>query len=423
MKKVAWLVVILLLAFLVLVYISVSGNRDFETAVIVDIDDVENIDFRDHDSVLVAASTLYRGNILKQTMQGKNYREAWTTPVRVPVVFLDTLKGGMQIVKEGGGSQTHSLRIKGRDGILYSLRSINKDPESHVPEFAKTLGLENIVIDGISAQHPYGAVAAASLSEIAGVLHTHPRPMFIPKQKVLEDHNEKYGDRLFLLEYETQGDVNFTPYENVVKIIETDDLQELKMEMGDRLIIDRSALVRARLFDLLIGDWDRHAKQWGWALQESIEGYKAIPLPGDRDNAFFKIDGVIPAIVSNKNVEPLVRPFEKEIDYLPGLVYPFDVYFLRGTPEEIYIKEATGLQQIFSEGNIREALQRAWPKALYDLNGEEIISKMMQRKNDLVDYAIEFRNIIEAKESLTTPLKGSEDIIFSPRQLECFDCR
>src|SRR5690606_35628736 len=276
MKKVAWLVVILLLAFLVLVYISVSGNRDFETAVIVDIDDVENIDFRDHDSVLVAASTLYRGNILKQTMQGKNYREAWTTPVRVPVVFLDTLKGGMQIVKEGGGSQTHSLRIKGRDGILYSLRSINKDPESHVPEFAKTLGLENIVIDGISAQHPYGAIAAASLSEIAGVLHTNPQPMFIPRQKVLGNYNEKYGDRLFLLEYETKSDVNYTSYENVVKIIETDDLQELKIEMGDTLFIDKAALVRARLFDLLIGDWDRHAKQWGWVLQETDKGYNAI---------------------------------------------------------------------------------------------------------------------------------------------------
>src|SRR5690606_6813505 len=274
-----------------------------------------------------------------------------------------------------------------------------------------------------SAQHPYGAVAAASLSEIAGVLHTHPRPMFIPKQKVLEDHNEKYGDRLFLLEYETQGDVNFTSYENVVKIIETDDLQELKMQMGNSLFIDRSAMVRARLFDLLIGDWDRHAKQWGWVLQESEGGYKAIPLPGDRDNAFFRIDGVIPAIISNKNVEPLVRPFEKEIDYLPGLVYPFDIYFLRGTPEEIFVKEAKSLQQVLTEDNIRSAMQRAWPKALFNLNGEEIIFKILHRKNDLLEYAIEFRKIIEAKESLTSPLKGSEDITFSLRQLKCFDCQ
>ena len=422
MKKIAWLVIILLLTFLVLVYISVSGNDDFETAVIVEVDDADNIDFRNHDSVKVAASTLYQGNLLKETMQGSNYREAWKTPVILPVVFLDTLKGGMKIIKEGGGTQTHSLRLQSKDGILYSLRSINKDPQSHVPEFAKTLGLENIVIDGISAQHPYGAVAAAALSKLAGVLHTNPQPMFIPKQEFLGNYNEKYGGRLFLLEYETQSEVNWSPYKNVVNIIETDDLQELKMEMGDRLFIDKAALVRARLFDLLIGDWDRHSKQWGWVLQETENGYKAIPLPGDRDNAFFKIDGVIPAIISNKNVEPLVRPFEKEIDYLPGLVYPFDVYFLRGTAEEIYIQEAKSLQQVFTEDNIRTALKKAWPPALYDLDGEEIVTKIIHRKNDLVDYAIGFRKIIEEREALTAPLKGSEKIEFTSRQLECFEC-
>ena len=81
MKKIAWLVLILLLTFFVLVYISVSGNKEFETALIVDLEDVKTMDFRDHDSVRVVASSLYKGNYLKETMQGRNYREAWSTPV------------------------------------------------------------------------------------------------------------------------------------------------------------------------------------------------------------------------------------------------------------------------------------------------------------------------------------------------------
>src|SRR5690606_21175535 len=168
------------------------------------------------------------------------------------------------------------------------------------------------------------------LAKYANVLSTHPKVVFIPKQETLGDtYNEKYGNRLFLLEYETESDTNWTALKDVQSIVETDDLQELKQELKDSVFIDERQLVRARLFDLIIGDWDRHAKQWGWVLQKSDGGYKAIPLPGDRDNAFFRIDGVIPAIISNKNVEPLVRPFEKEIDYLPGLVYPFDIYFLK----------------------------------------------------------------------------------------------
>jgi hypothetical protein len=207
MKKVLWLFIILLFLFLVMVYLSVSGqDKEFATAVILEPGDVENIDFSQHDSVTVAASSLYEGNVIKETMQGKNYREAWATPVTVPVVFLDTLFGGMKIVKEGGGTQTHSLRMEDAQGYLYSLRSVNKDPQSHVPEFARTLGLENIVIDGISAQHPYGAVAAAALADVAGVMHTHPWPVFIPKQEFLGEYNDKYGDRLYLLEYETEGE-------------------------------------------------------------------------------------------------------------------------------------------------------------------------------------------------------------------------
>lgn len=422
MKKILWVVAILITLFLVLVYISVSGNKaDYETAIITDMEDVDKIDFRKHDSITVAATTLYKGNLLKLAMQGTNYREAWATPVTVPVVFLDTLHGSMKIVKEGGGSQTRSLRLESSKGILYSLRSINKDPTSHVPEFAKTLGLQNIVIDGISAQHPYGAVAAAALAETAGVLHTHPRPMFIPRQKSLGDYNDNYGDKLYLLEFETKGKINWTPYKDVEEIIDTEDLQELRAKIGDRVKIDKRALVRARLFDLLIGDWDRHAKQWGWVLQKKNGNYTAIPLPGDRDNAFFKLDGVIPSIISHRTVEPLVRPFEKEIDYMPGLVYKFDVYFLRDTPEEVFIEEAKYLQQSLTNAKIEAALH-TWPASLFDLNGVEIIAKIKQRREDLQEYAIAFRNIIVERDIINEPLKGSEDMELNPGLLKCFEC-
>ncbi|HSI71282.1 MAG TPA: hypothetical protein VK941_13685 [Gillisia sp.] len=423
MKKLLWLFIILLLLFLVMVYLSVSGQKkEFDTAVILDPGDVENIDFTQHDSVTVAASSLYEGNILKEAMQGKNYRDAWAIPVTVPVVFLDTLYGGMKIVKEGGGTQTHSLRLEDARGILYSLRSVNKDPQSHVPEFARTLGLENIVIDGISAQHPYGAVAAAALADVAGVLHTHPRPVFIPKQDFLKEYNDKYGDRLFLLEYETEGKKNWTSYENVREILDTDDLQELKAEVGSKLRIDRNSLIRARLFDLLIGDWDRHAKQWGWVIKEVGEELVAFSLPGDRDNAFFKLEGVIPSIISHKSVEPLVRPFEKEIDYMPGLVYPVDVYFLKDTPEEVYITEAKFLQNTLTNEKISATLKN-WNKDFYAQDGEEIAAKIQQRREDLVDYAIAFRNIVEERELLSEPLKGSEDIELPPGLIKCFECR
>lgn len=422
MKKIFLIVSIFIIAFFGLVYLSVSGKSgESGTSIIEDFEELEEIDFRKYDSVIVAASTLYKGNLLKEVMQGENYRKAWSTPVKVPVVFLDTLAGGMEIVKEGGGKQTHSLRLKSAAGVVYSLRSINKDPEPLVPEIARSLGLENVVIDGISAQHPYGALAAASMAGAAGILHTHPKPVFIPKQGTLGDHNERYGNRLFLLEYETEGEINWTHYTDVVEILDTEDLQELKAEMGEKLKIDRNALVRARLFDLLIGDWDRHAKQWGWVVQKNSENFLAIPLAGDRDNAFFNPSGVIPRIVTNKNIQPLVRPFGEEIDYMAGLVYPFDIYFLHNTPESVFVEEAENLQKMLSDREIKEAF-KSWPPEIRELDEEQITEKIKNRRDHLLEYAIEFRTALQEKPLLTEPLKGSEDLNLSKGLLSCFEC-
>jgi hypothetical protein len=420
MKKFLAFILILLLIFIGLIYWSVSVVPDK-----VKLSEVVNDQKKDvaipANKVWVKGTNLYEANGIKKFVQGKNYREAWATPVLVPIVFLDTLKGGMKIVEEGGGHQTHSLRLKSPDGTLYSLRSINKDPTPLVPDLARDLGLKNVIIDGISAQHPYGALVSASLSEMAGVLHTHPKLYYVPNQKTLGKFNKDYGNKLYYLEYETEGKVNWTSFDSVIEIMDTDDLQELKLKHGKKVSIDRDAFVKARLFDLLIGDWDRHAKQWGWVVQKKDSSYAATPLAGDRDNAFFSIDGLLPAILTNRNIQPLVRPYEEDIDYMPGLIYPVDVYFLQNTSEEIFVSQAKNLQNVLNDLNIEKAFE-AWPSEINQLDKNEIQKKLKARRDHLVQIAREFKKEIDKKELLHEPLKGSEDIELPESLLQCFDC-
>ncbi len=422
MKKFFGILVLLFLIFIILIYASLNTTpKKIENSILINIDTIDIIDFITYDSVYVEATTQYKSNQLKRIMQGEHYRKAWSTPIKVPIVFLDTLFGGVTIVKEGGGNQTKSLKLLANNNSYYTLRSINKTPEALVPEFAKTLGLKNIVVDGISAQHPYGALVVARLAEKAGILHSFPKLVFLPKQSALGSYSDKYGNRLFFLEYETESKNNWTKYSNVIEIIDTKDLQELKMAHGANLQIDRHALVRARLFDLIIGDWDRHPKQWGWVIQKENDTYKAIPLPVDRDNAFFNSEGVIPNLVLNRNVTPEAQAFDEDIDYLPGLVQSFDVYFLQDIPESVFVEEAKSLQKLLTDEKIDNAF-KAWPDAIYDLDGEEISKKIKSRRNDLVDYAIRFKTILDKKPLLTEPLKGSEALELPNNLLACFGC-
>ncbi len=422
MKKIILIIATALVLFIILLYWSLnSGPKSFKTSTIFNLETIDSINFKDYDSLTVAASTLYKATDLKKLMQGEHYRRAWATPIKVKVAFLDTLLGGLTIIKEGGGNQTKSLKLEDSIGNKYTLRSVNKTPAPLVPEFAKTLGLENIIVDGISAQHPYAATVVAVLADAAQVQHTAPKLYFIPKQDALKEYNDNYGNKLFIFEHETESRTNWTSIENVSKIVETDDLQLLKLERGKTLKIDEHALVRARLFDLVIGDWDRHSKQWGWIIKEEQNGQVAIPLPGDRDNAFFNISGIVPSILANKNVTPEMRPFDKDIDYMPGLIHDFDVYFLKGTEEAVFIEEAQQLQQLLTDSVIKNAL-RQWPPQLYDLDGKSIENKIKSRREELISYAKAFKRILEEKEYLSMPLKGSEDLQLSGHYLKCFEC-
>ncbi|MFV9482617.1 hypothetical protein ACNI3T_02190 [Christiangramia sp. ASW11-125] len=422
MKKVLIIFLGVVIILIGLIYLSVSSSqKTFETCTISNLEELQRTNFRNHDSVLIAPSTLYEANLLKDLVQGSNYRDAWSEKVKFPIVFLDTLYGGMEIIKEGGGKQTHSLKLRSKNDIIYTLRSVTKDPEKIIPEIAEDLGLENIIVDGISAQHPYAAILAAELAQKLDILHTHPRMVFIPKQEVLGDFNKKFGNRLFLLEYETESKANWTSLKNVSEIIETKDLQKLKFESKAKILVDQDALIKVRLFDLLIGDWDRHAEQWGWVIQKSDRGNVATPVAGDRDNAFFYISGLIPSIITNKNVEPLVRPFEKEIDHMPGLVYPFDRYFLSNTSEDMFIKQANELQKSLSDEIIANAFE-AWPEQIRKLNEKEIAEKLKSRREKLQEYATQFFQQIQEQGKLSEALKGSEDLELSSSQLACFDC-
>ena len=180
-------------------------------------------------------------------------------------------------------------------------------------------------------------------------------------------------------------------------------------------------MVRARLFDLLIGDWDRHAKQWGWAIENIGDSINAVPLPCDRDNAFFNLEGVLPTLISNNTFLPEVQSFESEIEFLPGLISPFDVYFMRDIPRSVFEQEAKQLQLLLTDKAIESSFD-VWTDEIFELDGKELIAKIKNRRDDLKEYALQFHQELTNSEELTETLKGSEDIEMTKGQMSCFNC-
>jgi hypothetical protein len=340
------------------------------------------------------ASEMYTKKQKRPGMLGNNYRNEWITVVdSIPYFDIGKEKGGLKIVQRGGGQQTKSLRLETKDKKQYVLRSIEKYPENAVPADLRNTIAVDIVTDQISAAHPYGAFAIPKMAEAAGIYHTNPKLVYLPDDPRLGIYRQSFGNGLYLFEErpaKNRKDVaSFGRSEDIVNTLEV--LKETKDD-GDHYV-DQEFVLRSRLFDIFIGDWDRHDDQWRWASFEDDDGFIYYrPIPRDRDQAFFWSDGWLLKLASHSWGVAKFQGFHDEIRDVDGLSFNaryFDRSFLNEMEREVWVSIAKDLQNRLSDDIIERSIRDLHPK-IYNLTGEEIIRKLKSRRNDLVKYAEDY---------------------------------
>src|SRR5678816_534755 len=180
---------------------------------------------------------------------------------------MNAFAGGLTPMKMGGGLQTKSLRLEGADGKEYVLRSVNKDPSKAIVAELKGTFAEDVVQDQISSANPFAPMVVASLAETAGILHSNPRLVFVPKTTRLGEFENTFGESLCLLEERPSGE-----FGNSKNVVNSEKLFE-KIFTNSSHQVDEKSFLKARLFDMLIGDWDRHEDQWLWASYKDCHLY------------------------------------------------------------------------------------------------------------------------------------------------------
>src|SRR5262249_53493567 len=152
----------------------------------------------------------------------------------------------------------------------------------------------DIVQDQISSTHPAGYVMVPVLLDAAGVLHVTPELVVMPDDPALGEFRPVFGNLVGTIELYPQPVGKGNPgFEGVTEIINGEEMwKRMQASPTDRL--DARALLRARLMDVFIGDWDRHRDQWRWAKLPSNPLWQ--PIPEDRDEAFSRFEGLFLAM-------------------------------------------------------------------------------------------------------------------------------
>ncbi|MBC6425139.1 MAG: BamA/TamA family outer membrane protein [Ekhidna sp.] len=353
-------------------------------------ENITSLDFSDS-TVTVVASRKYQGKKGRNIWLGKNYRDVWSQPVEVEVFNIGKERGGLEVVKKGGGMQTKSLRMKAENDKEYVLRSIEKYPENAIPPALRKTFAQDIVEDQISASHPYAAFIVPYLAEPVGIYHTNPKPVFIPSDPRFGQFQSTFEGMLALYEERPNEAAASDPFfgggedvDGTLTVIEN-------LKEDNDVEVDQNFVVRNRLFDMWIGDWDRHDDQWRWAQFDKKGGKIYRPIPRDRDQVFFINEGIIPSLTSRKWGIPKIEGFDEEVRWAPGISQNarfFDRTFMNEPEWSDWENEIEFLQKNLTDEVIENAIAQ-WPDEIQQLTADRIRTGLKARRSDMPRYARE----------------------------------
>lgn len=391
-------------------YFKSEGDRSvplFSTTVLNETKEERLYDFSyNEDLGSIAKASIYtqektsRSGFYK-SIWGEHYRKIYGTEVEVPVASLDTLLGGLAPLKRGGGQQSRSLRfvdVNGKEFVMRALRKsttrflqANAFQDIYIGNALKGSLVERTLMDFYTTANPYTPFAVGKLSKAVGIFHTNPSLYYAPKQKTMGKFNDGFGDELVMLE-EHVGDTQtgLESFGNPSKILSTTDvLHEIKK--NGKSVVDEPSYIRARLFDMLIGDWDRHEDQWRWALFKAEDGTEYCkPIPRDRDQAFSMYDGALVSFLTR--AVPELRKMQSYDDELRNpkwfatSPYPLDMALIKSSDWNEWEKQASHLRENLTDAAIERAFNEI-PMEVQGLSIEKIKENLKGRREHIISIA------------------------------------
>ncbi len=292
-------------------------------------------------------------------------------------------KGGLKVISLGGGKQTKSLRLKDRNGKEWTLRTIDKDPEKALPENLRGTLANDIVQDLISAGHPYAPLVVPGLAHANGIITPVPQFFFVPDDPAFGYYRSMFAYTVCLLE-EREPTPDGTDTKSTAKVIS-------KMIEDNDHHIDQPAVLKARLLDILIGDWDRHFDQWRWGIRDTAKEKIYYPIPRDRDQTFFNSDGLLAWYISKFHLR-FLQGFKKNIPSINWFNWEqrdFDRFFMNALNENEWINITDSFVNSIPDNVIIEAVKKL-PPEIFAISGQTIIDKLKSRRDILKKEALAY---------------------------------
>ena len=317
---------------------------------------------------------------------GEGYRKEWAAPTKLPVLRLSQISGGLTPTQTGGGFQSKSLRLKDAKGREWVIRGVEKSTDKLLPEGLRETFAKDWVDDVTSSQHPFSALVVPPIANAVQVPHSNPVIGVVAPDKNLEEFNRAFSHTVVLLEErEPLGESD------------NSNKAERNLYKDNDNTYDAKAFLRARMLDMLLGDWDRHEDQWRWYNQSKDKNKDYIGIPRDRDQVFHLNRGIIPTIASQEFLMPMFRGFDSKIGHIKWQI--FKSKFMNMMPSsqldrQTWTDVAQGFKTAVTDSVLEVALRRL-PASSYQLRHDVLLAKLKARRDRIPSAMNEYYKFIQ----------------------------
>ena len=357
-----------------------------------------NVSLSETDSVTIAANPKLHASGLHRFLFGSLWRDVWTTPVKVEIMNLDSSAGSLtfdrMLLRTHQGNVTRSLLFKDKNGNAHTFTLINQDSNSSFPPELSDLLPQDIIDDQKSTLNPFASLIVAPILQVTGLAFRDTRLISLPNDKHGKDYNIQTGGRLGILEGPWHAPfTNNMPHQT--DLFETSSmLESLENDLHNKA--DELQYLKARLIDILLGDWDRSPDQWCWLKVQTPENIIWEPVPLTHRQALNRLNGLLPTLAGL--AFPQLEHCGENISSVENITLTgraLDRRLLISYPKQTWDSLATWIQNQISDSVLMKAISNL-PVPIGEKEGKSILHLLQARRAQLPKAADEFYKLSSA---------------------------
>ena len=344
---------------------------------------------------------------------GKHYRDVYYKPITAKAASLDSSYGGLSIISER--PMLHAFILKNKRDQLFMLKPLGGSSsflESkffrdvyHHEDFKDTY-LDDFITEAYTIVHPYMFLVSEKLARSANICSMNTRIYYMlddGTDTIIDDNQLK--NKLVSIS-ELPALKNKKILTNVETLIDS-------LHSTNPTSVDQDLYIKMRLFDMLIGDWNKVSENWYWVSTPKGDSVVYQPQVIDRSHAFSKVDGFLFKGLLGMLGVGFITNYEahiKNIKKINTLAQPLDIAITQRSTAEDWQEQARILKLDLTDRDIDNAFS-ALPKEMQNEDINKLKERLKARRKNLEDIALKYYTTLQKNPVITGTDRNEKFVI------------